>query len=104
MALLDMKQTASGQFELDCVRESEDSNSFQANNAQANSESAHYHERAFHTDDTMAQPSYYAQHLNQLHEQLQQQQQDHLNHMRSAFSASREQMLDQLNRMKHSGT
>jgi len=108
MALLDMKQSANGLYELHHVSDASDetigaeSAGAESNNTQTNSEQPFQHGYS-----TKAQApessSFYAQHLNQLHEQMQQQQQDYLNQMRSAFSASREQMIDQLNKMKASG-
>jgi len=108
MALLDMKQSANGLYELHHVSDASDetigqeSAGAESNNTQTNSEQPFQHGYS-----TKAQApessSFYAQHLNQLHEQMQQQQQDYLNQMRSAFSASREQMIDQLNKMKTSG-
>jgi len=103
MALLDMKQSANGLYELHHVSDASDETiEEESNNTQTNSEQPFQHGYS-----TKAQApessSFYAQHLNQLHEQMQQQQQDYLNQMRSAFSASREQMIDQLNKMKTSG-
>jgi len=113
MALLDMKQSANGLYELHHVSDASDetigAESARAESARAESNGTQSNsEQPFqHGYSTKAQApessSFYAQHLNQLHEQMQQQQQDYLNQMRSAFSASREQMIDQLNKMKTSG-